>query len=50
MMTRVVSGFQTVHSPPMRHRPSRKKLCYFIMNITEDQLYEDILKSGEVAL
>ena len=34
-------GFWTAHSPPMRHRPSRKKSCHFIMNISEDQLYED---------
>ena len=27
-----------------------EKLCYFILNISEDQLYEDWLKSGEVVL
>ena len=27
-----------------------KKLCCFIMNISEDQLYEDMLQIGEVAL
>ena len=49
-MMSLVSGFLTVHSPPMRHRPSRKELCYIIMDIIEDQLYEDLLKSGEVVL
>ena len=44
MITRVVSVFLTVHSPPMRHRLSR------IMNITEDQIHEDMLRSGGVAL
>ena len=34
----------------LRHRPSRKKICYSIMNISEDQLYEEKLKSGEVVL
>ena len=44
----MVSGFLTVHSPPMRHIPGRKELCYFIMNITEDQLCEDMLKSANI--
>ena len=50
-MMSLVSGFLNCpHSPPMRHRHSGKELCYSIMSIREDQLYEDMLRSGEVAL
>ena len=35
----------------MRHRLSREKWCHFIIIIiSEDLLYEDRLKSGEVVL
>ena len=47
MMMSPVVGFD---SSPMRPRLNRKKLCYFIMNISEDLLYEDGLKSGKVLL
>ena len=44
------SAFLTAHSPPTRDRQSRTKWYYFITNISEDQLYEDMLKSGEIVL
>ena len=34
----------------VRHRLSRTKLGNFIVNMSEDQLYEDRLKSGGVIL
>ena len=40
-MMRMVESFWTAHSPPMRHKLSRKKSCHFIMIISEDLLYED---------
>ena len=49
-MMRLVSMSLNCPHPPMRHRPSRKELCHFTMNISEDQLYEDMLNSGEVLL
>ena len=49
MMSLVSMSLNCPH-PPMRHRPSRKKLRDFMMNISDDQLYEDMLKSGEVVL
>ena len=46
-MMSLVDGFD---SSPMRTRLNRKKLCHFIMNISEDLLYEDRLKMGELPL
>ena len=46
----LVETSETDHSTSMRHRLSRKKWCHFIMIISEDLLYEDRLKSGEVVL
>ena len=50
MMMSLVETSETDHSTSMRHRLSRKKWCQFIMIISEDLLYEDRLKSGEVVL
>ena len=47
MMMSPVVGFD---SSPMRPRLSRKMFRYFIMNISEDLLYEDRLKIGELLL
>ena len=50
MMMSLVETSETDHSTSMRQRLSRKKWCQFIMIISEDLLYEDRLKSGEVVL
>ena len=49
-----VTGVQVLDLPRTLQcffSPSRKKtLCYFIMNIIEDQLYKGMLKSGDIIL
>ena len=47
MMMSLGDGF--LNCPQLSYE-TQKKLCRFIMNISEDQLYEDMLKIGEVAL
>ena len=42
-MMSLVDGFLNCPQPSYE-----SKTCYFIMNISEDQLFEDTLKSGEV--
>ena len=42
--------FLNCPQPSYEKQTELKKMCCFIMNIGDDQLYEDMLKSGEVAL
>lgn len=41
-------SFWTAHSPETQTK--WEKMGYFITNISENQLYEDLLKIGEVVL
>ena len=50
MMMSLGNGFLNCPQLSYETQTELKKKCCFIMNISEDQLYEDMLKSGEVAL